>query len=101
MSWQKLYNPIVRLLLRSPLHGLLSNSTMLVIFAGRESRKSNTTPVNYVWDDHMLLVVSPEGRLWWRNLRGGAAVTVRVREQTFRGLGEPSRKKKQKRMAGC
>ncbi len=87
MRWQKLYNPIVSWLLRSPLHGLMSSSTMLITFSGRKSAKSYTTPVNYVWDDHTLLVVSPKDRLWWRNLRGGARVTVRVRAQTFRGVG--------------
>jgi deazaflavin-dependent oxidoreductase (nitroreductase family) len=87
MRWRKLYNPIVSWLLRSPLHWLMSNSTMLITFAGRKSGKTYTTPVNYVWDDHTLLIVSPKDRLWWRNLRGGAPVTVCVRAQTFRGVG--------------
>jgi deazaflavin-dependent oxidoreductase (nitroreductase family) len=88
MRWQKLYNPIVIWLLRSPLHGLMSGSSMLITFSGRKSGKSYTTPVNYVWDDRTLLVVSPKDRLWWRNLRGGAPVTVRVRVQTLRGVGQ-------------
>jgi deazaflavin-dependent oxidoreductase (nitroreductase family) len=87
MCWQKLYNPIVSWLLRSSLHGLMSNSTMLITFAGRKSGKIYTTPVNYVRDDQTLLVVSPTDRLWWRNLRGGAPVTVRVRGQTLQGVG--------------
>jgi hypothetical protein len=32
-------------------------------------------------------VVSPRSRLWWRNLRGGAPVTVYVRGQTLEGVG--------------
>jgi hypothetical protein len=48
MRWQKLYNPIVSWLLRSPLQGLMSSSTMLITFAGRKSGKTYTTPVNYV-----------------------------------------------------
>jgi deazaflavin-dependent oxidoreductase (nitroreductase family) len=87
MRWQKLYNPIVIWLLRSPLHELMGNSTMLITFAGRKSGKTYTTPVNYVWDDHSLLVVSPRDRLWWRNLRGGAPVTVYVRGQSMNGIG--------------
>ena len=79
MRWQKLYNPIVSWLLRSPLQGLMSTSTMLITFSERKSGKTYTTPVNYVQDDHTLLVVSPKDRLWWRNLRGGAPVTVFVR----------------------
>jgi len=88
MRWQKLYNPIVNWLLRSPLHVLLSNSIMLITFAGRKSGKTYTTPVNYVWDDdHTLLVVSPCSRHWWRNLCGGAPVRVYVRGQTLKGVG--------------
>jgi len=87
VRWQNLYNPIVSWLLRSPLHGLMSNSTMLITFAGRKSGKIYTTPVNYVWDDQTLLVVSPTDRLWWRNLGGGAPVTVYVRGQTLQGVG--------------
>jgi len=87
MRWQKLYNPIVIWLLRSSLHGLMDNSTMLITFTGRKSGKTYTTPVNFVWDDHTLLVVSPRDRLWWRNLRGGATVTVYVRGQSMKGIG--------------
>jgi deazaflavin-dependent oxidoreductase (nitroreductase family) len=87
MRWQKLYNPIITWLLHSPLHHLMSSSTMLITFSGRKSGKTYTTPVNYVWDDHTLLVVSPKDRLWWRNLRGGAPVTVFVRGQTLEGVG--------------
>ena len=87
MRWQKLYNPIVSWLLRSPLHGLMSHSTMLITFTGRKSGKTYTTPVTYVWDDHTLLVVSPTDRLWWRNLRASAPVAVCVRGQNLRGVG--------------
>ena len=62
MHWQKLYNPSVSWLLRSPLHGLMNNSTMLITFAGRKSGKTYTTPLNYVRDDHTLQVVSPKDR---------------------------------------
>lgn len=36
MDWQKLYNPLISLFLRSPLHGLLGNSMMLLTFRGRQ-----------------------------------------------------------------
>jgi deazaflavin-dependent oxidoreductase (nitroreductase family) len=87
MRWQKLYNPIVSWLLRSPMHSLMSSSTMLITFAGRKSGRSFTTPVNYVRYDHTLLVVSPRERLWWRNLRAGVPMTVYVRGQNLKGRG--------------
>ena len=50
MQLQKLYNPLVLLLLRSPLRVAMSNSTMLLTFTGRKSGRTYTTPVNYVRD---------------------------------------------------
>ena len=87
MRWQTLYNPIVSCLLRSPLHGLISSSTMLISYTGRESGRTYTTPVNYVWGGDTLLVVSPRDRIWWRNLRVESPVTGRVAGRDLRGVG--------------
>jgi deazaflavin-dependent oxidoreductase (nitroreductase family) len=87
MWWQRLYNPFVVALLRSPLHGFMSGSTMLLTYAGRKSGKAYTTPVNYLRDGDTLLVVSSREHIWWKNLRGGAPVTVRVRGKEMRGVG--------------
>jgi hypothetical protein len=46
MNWQKLYNPIVIWLLRSPLHSLMDKSTILVTITGRKSGKIYTVPVS-------------------------------------------------------
>jgi len=82
---QKLYNPIVAAILRSPLHAAMSNSTMLLTFSGRKSGRTYTTPVNYVRDGDELLVVGSRGHSWWKNLRGDAVVSVRVRGREMRG----------------
>ena len=87
MRWQKLYNPMVSWLLRSPLHRLISSSTMLSSYTGRESGRTYTTPVNYVWDGDTLLVVSPRDRIWWKNLRVESPITVRVAGRDLRGVG--------------
>lgn len=73
------YNPILKWLLRSPFHGLLSSNTMLITVIGRKSGKEITTPVNYVDMGEELLTVSFKRRRWWRNLRGGAPVKLRLR----------------------
>ena len=85
MRLQKLYNPIVAGILRSPLHAAMSNSTMLLTFSGRKSGRTYTTPVSYVRDGDELLVVGSRGHSWWKNLRGGAVVSVRVRGREMRG----------------
>jgi deazaflavin-dependent oxidoreductase (nitroreductase family) len=82
------YNSIIKPLLRSPLHGIMSTSTMLITYTGRKSGKTYSTPVNYVRDGNDLLVVSYRHRTWWRNLRGGAPVTVLLQGKVFHGTGE-------------
>ncbi len=82
------FNPMVIVVLRSPLHGLLSSSTMLVTFFGRKSGKAFTVPTNYVRDSDKLLVTSFRARTWWRNLRGGAPVTVRLQGRDYSGGGK-------------
>ena len=44
-------NPIMKLLLRSPLHGILSGGVMLITFQGVKSKRWFTTPVRYIEDD--------------------------------------------------
>jgi deazaflavin-dependent oxidoreductase (nitroreductase family) len=73
------YNPILKWLLQSPIHGILSGSTMLITVTGRKSGKAISTPVNYVDMGEELMTVSFRQRKWWRNLRGGAPVTLRLR----------------------
>lgn len=82
-------NPVTRLLLRSPLHPLLSKNTLLLGYTGRQSGKAHTVPVNYVRDDGSLMVISNRDRRWGRNLRGGVRVTVRVQGRDFPALAEP------------
>lgn len=88
MRLQRLYNPFVVALLRSPLHGIMSGSTMLITYRGRRSGNEHTTPVNYVRDGDTLPVVSSRDHAWWKNLRGGAPVTVRVGGRELSGVGE-------------
>jgi deazaflavin-dependent oxidoreductase (nitroreductase family) len=73
------YNPIIRLLLRSPLHFFVSKNMMLMTYTGRKSGKSYTTPMNYLALGEALYTISSRERIWWRNLRGGADVTLRLR----------------------
>ena len=77
-------NRVLALLLRSPLHGLLSRRLLLIAVTGRRSGRVHTLPVMYsAGADRGLLrigVAAPAAKRWWRNLRGeGAAVRVWVR----------------------
>ena len=83
-------NPLVRGLLRSPAHALLSRRLLLITVTGRRSGRRFTIPVGYrETDDGLEIVVGwPERKRWWRNLRGGAPVAVRLRGEEHRGWAE-------------
>jgi len=79
------YNPIMMWILRSPLHGVLSGSTMIITYTGRKSGKTFSTPVNYVRDGDVLWTISFRHRTWWRNLNG-SPVTVRIQGKDVTGV---------------
>ena len=85
VRWQRLYNPLVIRLLRSPLHGMMSKSTMLITYEGRRTGNVYTLPVNYTRDGDDLLAVGSREHSWWMNLRGGARIRVLVRGRTYEG----------------
>lgn len=70
------FNPIMKWLIRSPLNGFVSKNMMVIGYTGRRSGKCYETPVNYVRNGDDLLATSYLNRTWWRNLLGGAPVTV-------------------------
>lgn len=82
------YNRLLTTLLRSPFHALLSGSTLALTYTGRKSGKTYTTPVNYVRAGDRLLTTSSRDRLWWRNLRGGAPVWLRLQGREVKALGQ-------------
>ena len=73
----RIVNPLMKLLLRSPFHGVVSESLLLLTFTGRKSGREYTTPVGYrYFDDSMVIFTHSD---WWKNLRGGATVTLHLR----------------------
>ncbi len=74
-------NPVVRAVLSSPLHPLLSRSLALITVTGRRSGHRYTLPVGYRQDgDRVLINVGwPERKRWWRNLRDPDQVEMRIR----------------------
>ncbi len=83
------YNVFVKLLLRSPLHSLVSHGMLLITYTGRKSGKEYTVPVSFaVDDDGALLTTSFKTRVWWRNLRGGVPVTLRLAGKNVPAVAE-------------
>ena len=80
-------NPVVRALLSSPLHPLLSRNLALITITGRRSGRRYTFPVGYHQDgDRVLINVgSPERKHWWRNLTDPGQVELRIRGRSRTG----------------
>ncbi len=57
---------------------------MLITFTGRKSGKSFTTPVRYIENDGSVRCFTSSQNQWWRNLRGGAEVVLRINGQDTR-----------------
>lgn len=86
MPLQKFFDAVVRGLLRSPLHPVLSGRLAVVTVTGRKTGRVYQVPVGYVEHDGEILVGSPG--TWTRNLRGGAPASVRVRGRELPMRGE-------------
>jgi deazaflavin-dependent oxidoreductase (nitroreductase family) len=91
-------NHAMKLILRSPLHGMVSKTILLITFSGRKSGKTYTTPVSYSQHDDQVTIFTHAA--WWKNLRGGAPVTLRLRGREFQGPAEPVAEDKKAVAAG-
>jgi hypothetical protein len=82
----RVVNPVIRTLLRSPVHRPLSKQLMLLSVRGRRSGRTITVPVGRHASNGMLLV-SVSGR-WRHNLIGGAPVQVTLDGRERAGYAE-------------
>ena len=65
----KVANPLVKALLRSPLHGIASRNVALLHFRGRKSGREFVTPLSYVRENGTVSLLSAHSTRWWMNLR--------------------------------
>ena len=77
----------MKLILRSPAHGMVSKTILLITFTGRKSGNTYTTPVDYSQDGDQVYIFTHAN--WWKNLRSEAPVTLRIRGRDLQGLAEP------------
>jgi len=81
-------NDFMAWLLRSPLHGMLSNGMMLITITGRKSGKTYTTPVGYYVEGDYMWVITSRERTWWKNLQGGAKVDMLLKRKPVTGFAD-------------
>jgi deazaflavin-dependent oxidoreductase (nitroreductase family) len=88
----RLVNPVVRLLLRSPLHPVLSRSLVILSYQGRKTGRWRSLPCMYARDGQDLYVVPahPGRKVWWRNLRQSTPVRLRLQGHDLEGTATAS-----------
>ncbi len=91
-------NSTMKFVLRSPLHGMVSKSILLITFTGRKSGKTYTTPVSYSQSGDQVTIFTHAN--WWKNLRSGTPVTLRIQGRDLQGLPEPVAEDKRAVAAG-
>lgn len=82
-----LANRFMKFVLRSRLHPMVSKTILLITFTGRKSGKTYSTPVSYSQHGDQIYVFTHGN--WWKNLRGGAPVTLLIQGRELQGLAEP------------
>jgi hypothetical protein len=79
-------NPVMRSLLRSPLHGITSHNIGIVHFSGRKSGRKLSTPLSYTQEGNIVRLLSSRNTQWWLNFRGeGVAVEMEIARQRYPG----------------
>jgi hypothetical protein len=87
----RLANPLVRAVLDSPMHGLLSGRLVLVEYRGRRSGRTFRIPLRYAptGDGGIAAVaVRPERKQWWRAFAPAAGATLTIRGAPVSARGE-------------
>jgi deazaflavin-dependent oxidoreductase (nitroreductase family) len=93
----RLGNPVVRAILASPAHALLSGSLVLLEYAGRRTGTRYRIPVMGAQADDgsvVALAAAAARKQWWRTVRpsGRATLVVRRERRAVEGrlLGDPA-----------
>lgn len=87
----RVLNPILNTILKSPLHSLLSEHSLVIRYTDREFGKESSFPAYYVQDGNSLYVLIDKSEECWRSLKNGANVKITVRGTEQRGWAEKFR----------
>ena len=79
-------NPVMRSLLRSPMHGITSHNIGIVHFTGRKSGRKLSTPLSYTREGNVVRLLSNQNTRWWLNFRGeGVRVEMEIARERYPG----------------
>jgi len=76
----RLVNPITRAIARSPLHPLISDNIVVLIFPGIKSGRIYSIPVSYLEaSDKEIICLTDRPYIWWRNLLNNKNIQILLR----------------------
>jgi hypothetical protein len=70
--------PVIRWSLQRGSGGPMARNLVLLRFRGRRSGTWHTTPVGYAREADLVVIVTSPTYTWWKNIRDGAAVDLRL-----------------------
>ncbi|MCZ7587718.1 MAG: hypothetical protein M5U27_02405 [Gaiella sp.] len=86
----RLGNPVVRSILRSPAHRLLSGSLAVLEYEGRTTGRRFAIPLRYA-ETHdgrlVAIAVPPDRKLWWRSFEEPRDARLELRGHAVRIVG--------------
>ena len=72
-------NRAMKMLLVSPMHGLMSGSIMTIYFTGRRTGRVRSTPVRYIREDTTTVTcLTARQTGWWQNFLAPAEVQLQI-----------------------
>lgn len=91
MYWfsNKLFNPILKAILRSPFRSLLPDNWVILTYTGRKTQKKRSLVFHVTqYKDEFIVVPGCFGELpnWWRNFRKESSVTMFYKGKTVECL---------------
>lgn len=87
----RIINPMMTMLLRSPLHGLMSASVLVLSFKGRRTGRQITFPLRYARTEGGVVCFTTDDAKWWRNFEESRPVSVVVAGETLSGTATAQR----------
>ena len=76
----RLVNPLTRAIARSPLHPLISDNIVVLIFPGIKSGRIFSIPVSYLeTSDKEIVCLTDRPYIWWRNLINNKNIQILLR----------------------
>jgi hypothetical protein len=84
--YRYILNPVMRGLLRSPIHRLASGNIAILHFKGRHSGRWLNTPLSYMREGDIVRLLSNRKTHWWRNLADSPTqVKLEIQRSHYQG----------------